>query len=180
MKNLATDFKNIPVFIYGYQDKFKALPGDDSAAVTHVTASANGNGNGLIDGLWLPAAVGDETALFWEDIRRANLAAGELVPAVGAGNTFQPKNAVGGYIGVTSAANSPILTLKGSYIICSDSIPGKFAKQLDTTLDDGVSNTGSVQIITQGTTAAGGTAKTPVEMNAAGADDTPYLVCMGF
>ena len=30
VKNLATDFKNIPVFIYGYQDKFKALPGDDA------------------------------------------------------------------------------------------------------------------------------------------------------
>ena len=32
VKNLATDFKNIPVFIYGYQDKFRALPGDDAQA----------------------------------------------------------------------------------------------------------------------------------------------------
>ena len=29
VKNLAMDFKNIPVLVYGYQDKFKALPGDD-------------------------------------------------------------------------------------------------------------------------------------------------------
>ena len=29
VKNLGTDFRNIPLFIYGYQDKFKALPGDD-------------------------------------------------------------------------------------------------------------------------------------------------------
>lgn len=31
VKNLANDFRNIPVFIYGYKDKFKALPGDDAA-----------------------------------------------------------------------------------------------------------------------------------------------------
>ena len=32
VKNLANDFKNIPVFIYGYQDKYKALPGDQTQA----------------------------------------------------------------------------------------------------------------------------------------------------
>src|SRR5512146_250478 len=63
VKNLATDFKNIPVYIYGYQDKFRALPGDDACAYTatvsgvtctgHMTAPTanavpNGNGNGVI------------------------------------------------------------------------------------------------------------------------------------
>src|SRR5512143_2075832 len=53
VKNLATDFRNIPVFIYGYQDKFKALPGDDVAAQAHVGAAAtNGNGDGIITGNW--------------------------------------------------------------------------------------------------------------------------------
>src|SRR3990167_3356606 len=52
VKNLASDFKNIPVYIYGYQDKYKALPGDDIAAVTHVTAATNGDGNGIINGMW--------------------------------------------------------------------------------------------------------------------------------
>ena len=41
VKNLATDFRNIPLFIYGYQDKFRALPGDDSAAVAHVGGHAS-------------------------------------------------------------------------------------------------------------------------------------------
>ena len=36
VKNLATDFKNIPVYIYGYQDKFRALPGDDAQAAEIV------------------------------------------------------------------------------------------------------------------------------------------------
>jgi prepilin-type N-terminal cleavage/methylation domain-containing protein len=179
VKNLATDFKNIPVFIYGYQDKFKALPGDDIAAVAHVGATATapaGPPNGIIDGLWKPAAASDESALFWQHVRLAGLAPGETTVNIAVGNTYIPKNAVGGDIGITSAANSPIATLRGSYIVCSDAIAGKFAKQLDTTLDDGVVNTGSLQIITAGATAVGGTATSPGAVT----DDTTYLVCMGF
>src|SRR5512143_2223080 len=57
VKNLSTDFRNIPVFIYGYQDKFKVLPGDDPNADTHVkgdkaTTPAASLGNGVIDGAW--------------------------------------------------------------------------------------------------------------------------------
>ena len=35
VKNMARDFQNIQVYVYGYQDKYKALPGDDAAAATH-------------------------------------------------------------------------------------------------------------------------------------------------
>ena len=35
VKNLASDFRNIPVYIYGYQDKFKALPGEDAKPAAH-------------------------------------------------------------------------------------------------------------------------------------------------
>ncbi|MGE5319259.1 MAG: type II secretion system protein, partial [Hyphomicrobiaceae bacterium] len=57
VKNLAADFRNIPVFIYGYQNKFKALPGDDPNAAAHVggtitPAIQNGNGDGVINGAW--------------------------------------------------------------------------------------------------------------------------------
>ena len=174
VKNLAGDFKNIPVFIYGYQDKFKALPGDDRNALTNVSGTAaTGTANGLIDGLWLPAAVGDESALLWQHVRLAKLAPGETTVAVGAVNTFQPKNAVGGFVGVTGAANTPISGLLGSYIVCSDSIAGKFAKQLDITLDDGVTNTGSLRVTRAGVTAATAATTPPL------VDDTPYLVCMG-
>ena len=41
VKNLATDFRSVPVFIYAYQDKFRSLPGDDSAASTHLTGATN-------------------------------------------------------------------------------------------------------------------------------------------
>lgn len=171
VKNLASDFKNVPVFIYGYQDKFKALPGDDSAAIAHVTATANGDGNGLIGGGW-PAA--GESLNFWQHVRLAGLAAG---PTDTAAADYLQKNAVGGNIGVTSAADSPINNLRGTYIVCSASIAGKFAKQLDVTLDDSNTATGSLQVVANTATTA---AKANAEATAAIVDDTPYLVCMGF
>src|SRR5512135_749970 len=61
VKNLATDFKNIPLFIYGYQDKYKALPGDDANVATHLgtgatacspTSTTCNPGDGIIEGGW--------------------------------------------------------------------------------------------------------------------------------
>lgn len=176
VKNLAGDFKNIPVYIYGYQDKFKALPGDDGAAITHVAATTNGGSSGIINGKWNDAA--GEAFNFWQHVRLAGFAAGATDTAAA---DYIPLNAVGGKIGVTnsSATDSPITLpapgLRGSYVVCSDGIAGKFAKQLDVTLDDGNTATGSLQVTAQGT-ASGGTAIATTAI----VDDTTYLVCMGF
>jgi len=178
VKNLATDFKNIPVFIYGYQDKFKALPGDDIAAVAHVTAATNGDGNGIINGMWDSVTATDESVIFWEHVRRAGLAPGETTVNL---TTYLPTNAVGGRIGITNATatNLPITGLSGSYIICSRSILGKFALQLDVTLDDGTTTTGSVRVMAD-QTAPGTVPAAAVASTVANFADTPYTVCMGF
>jgi prepilin-type N-terminal cleavage/methylation domain-containing protein len=197
VKNLATDFKNVPIYIYGYQDKYKALPGDDAQVLVHLptatpatTPASSGGvactttcaGNGIIDGAWNSVTTTDESYLFWQHIRLAGFGPGSTVTTVPA--AYRPTNAVGGYIGVTNslAGNNPIPFvsaaapgLVGTYIVCSDNIPYKFAKQLDVSLDDGNTATGSVQV-TQAGTAAGGTA---IATNAV-SDDTPVLVCMGY
>jgi prepilin-type N-terminal cleavage/methylation domain-containing protein len=70
VKNMARDFQNVQVYIYGYQDKFKALPGDDAAVATHVTggtaATVGTLGNGVIQGVWDVPANGDESCVFWQ------------------------------------------------------------------------------------------------------------------
>jgi prepilin-type N-terminal cleavage/methylation domain-containing protein len=169
VKNLATDFRNIPVFIYGYQDKFKALPGDDSAAVAHVgTATVTpgaGNGDGVIEGDWDSTTNTDESYLFWQHVRLAGLAPG---PTALAATDYQPRNAIGGVIGVQGAA--PFTGMTGTYFICSDSIQGRYAKQLDTQLDDGNTATGSLMV--------GTTLPTAIATGSI-VDSTPYTVCMG-
>lgn len=184
VKNLAQDFRAIPVYVYGYQDKFKALPGDDKAANTHVTGAAvitPGNGNGVIEGKYIPANIASETLNFWQHVRLAVLAPGPTaLPADNAAaiKTFMPANAEGGVIGITNgtATDNPVTGLRGTYVICSTGILGKFVKQLDTTLDDGVTNTGSMMVIANEAVTAGGEA--PIATNLID-DATTYTVCMG-
>jgi prepilin-type N-terminal cleavage/methylation domain-containing protein len=182
VKNLANDFKNVPVYIYGYQDKYKALPGDDRYANTHVssgvvaTTPAGDLGNGIIDGAWDTQTQTDESYLFWQHVRLAGFATGSTVPGSA---DYIPTNAVGGIIGVTNATtNEPITGLKGTYIVCSSAIPGKFAKQLDITLDDGNTATGSM-MVTATVTPPTSTPGAPIATTAI-VDDTPYTVCMGY
>ena len=176
VKNLANDFRVIPTYIYAYQDKFRALPGDDAAVTTHVGASATPGtggtlGNGLIDGAWNSPETGTvESNVFWQHIRLANLAAGPTTPGAG----FAPVNAVGGRIGVASA-NSPYITgMTGTYQVCSTGIQGSFVKQLDIQMDDGNTATGSMRAVKASSSGGAPEATTDI------VDGDTYTVCMTF
>ena len=181
VKNMANDFRSIPVYIYGYQDKFKAFPGDDKAATTHVGATTNGNGNGALEGSWFNnLASTSESYQFWQHVRLANLAPG----ATNATNPdWRPTNADGNPIGIMAGTNSITATamldgagaaIKGSYIICSQGILGKYVTQLDTNIDDGNSATGSMLAAKTNTPAAALAADTGTIDPAAS-----YVVCYG-
>jgi len=177
VKNLANDFRVIPTYIYAYQDKYRSLPGDDAAAVEHVGAplTHKGNGNGTIEGAWDAAETDTtkESVLFWEHVRRANLAAGAVDPAAG----FGPVNSFGGRMGVTSATTGvggqALGGLSGTYMVCSGAIPGKFAKQLDIQMDDGNTAAGSMRTIDPGDS-------TKSVLTTAISEGTNYTVCMTF
>lgn len=193
VKNLATDFKNIPVYIYGYQDKFRSLPGDDGSAASHVSGATNATAatgivlnNGIIEGKWDSVTTTDETQKFWQHVRMAGLSAGPTANAT----DLLPTNSVNGVIGITNAGNDnpdPAAAgtkINGSYVICSASILGKYAKQLDIQMDDGAPTTGSMRAFvvtgtTRPTTLA--TPTTTTGLDAAGSllDSSSYTVCMG-
>ncbi len=184
VKNFINDFKTVPLFIYGYQDKFKALPGDDAnvtphlgsaattANVTLLAVTSTTRGNGRIEGNYNSSTGTDETVAFWQQVRLANLASGGTAFTTPAND--MPTNADGGRLGIQSTA--PIKTMSGSYFICSDGIQGKLAKQIDITMDDGNTEVGSVRV------AAGpyaGTELTAVATTAI-VDGNTYIVCSAF
>jgi prepilin-type N-terminal cleavage/methylation domain-containing protein len=183
VKNLANDFRVIPTYIYAYQDKFKALPGDDCLAGTHVGLPATDSGppcvaprgNGVIDGTWNSATQTDESYLFWQHVRLANVAAG---PTILTDVSYIPTNAVGGKLGISSAttATTQILTMKGTYQICSSGILGRFAKQLDIQMDDGNTAGGSMQAILEPVGGVGTAAVATASID----DAAAYTVCMTF
>ncbi|MBF4986777.1 type II secretion system protein [Methylophilus sp. 14] len=176
VKSLASDFRNIPTYFYGYQDRFRVLPGDDHAAATHVAgtnASTNGQTqNGLIQGGWNSTTDTDESFLLWQHLRLAGLATGTTDITNPA--QYVPRNSEGGQLGVTSVAALAAVTagtFNTAHAMCSDAILGRYALQLDTMLDDGAGNTGVMRILVNGTPGSG---------EAAPAAASPYLVCMSF
>lgn len=173
IRNVANDFNGTSAAYYAYQDRYRAMPGDDPNAATRWTAASGtvGNGDAKVSGEYNSAADTDESRLFWLDLRLAGLTAG---PTSGAGAKNQPQNAAGGMTGVTSLG---MFGLNG-LVVCSDNLPGKIANAIDSQFDDGVPNTGSVRA---GVVPAGG-ATTPHTLGAAQpayVDDgsTMYIVC---
>lgn len=175
VKNMVTELKNIQTYVNTYQDKFKALPGDDKSAITHVAATTNGDGNGSIDGAWNATTV-VESYSFWQHVRLAGLATGSTDAAT-TNTSYLPTNNEGGPIGVQSNPQKTITGLTGTYVVCSGGISGKLAKQLDAQMDDGDTAKGSVMVAASvdGVTATAAVASTVTDF-----DSTKYVVCAAF
>ena len=180
VKNAIGEYRNLSTYIYAYQDRFRALPGDDPGVANRLSgatrASTGGTvGNGRIDGAWNSTTGSDESVLFWQHIRLANLASGDGRDPMANGVTlldWLPRNAAGGRIGVTG--NSPVTGWSGSFFICQDNLAGNFARQIDIAMDDGLPASGSVRLLPGG--APNGTAINPADL----VDSGIYTVCAAF
>ena len=146
VKNLVNDLKSVSVAYYAYQDRYKAIPGDDAAAADHFTGGVNGGGDGAITGLYstkAAPALAAESNNFWQHTRMSGFMTGVATNLV----ADPPTNALGGLLGVQSqvtATGGSTYGMTGP-VVCSGSIPWKIAHAADTLLDDGSSDTGTVR-----------------------------------
>ena len=127
-----------------------------------------------INGAWNSVVGSDESFLFWQHVRLAGLATGTTNTAVA---DYIPRNAEGGVIGVTSdpVLTAPATPYPASFYVCSQGIQGRFARQIDTTLDDGNTQTGTIRVITDNA------ANMADAINVMAANDAVlYTVCMSF
>lgn len=146
VKNSITDFSGVSAAYFGYQDRYRAIPGDDVAATRWSGATA-GDGNRILVGLYVPALVTDETALWWDHMRRSGFVTGSGVT--------NPINSFNGLMGVQTGDGTatPVAVLGGftNLLMCSANLPDKVAIALDVQMDDGNPGTGAVR----GTMASG-------------------------
>lgn len=148
IKNVIADMSGVTAAMYGYQDRYKALPGDDKLATRWAGATA-GNGDGVVLGGWTEAAK--ESTYFWDHLRRSGFISGS-----GSDNPF---NAVSGRIGVqtgdgtNTSPNPGILsdadpttpTKYTALVLCSANLPDKIAISVDSQMDDGDGKKGNVR-----------------------------------
>ena len=150
IKNVVNDFNGITAAVNSYQDRYRALPGDDLGAATRWASSnaVSGNGNGQFSGLYnntlaaTPTAA-QESNLFWWHLRLAGFVAGPTAAGAAAGQ--QPNNAVNGILGVETGVNAASGLGFTSNIVCSSNMPDKIATAVDTQMDDGTPNSGQVR-----------------------------------
>lgn len=160
VKNSITDFSGVSAAYFGYQDRYRAIPGDDLGA-TRWTGTFPGNGDRTLAGSYIAAdvltadlaATTPEPILWWDHLRRSGF-------VTGANGGIKPSNAFNGILGVqqgdggTTAAGvttiGPILPATAgvgftNVLLCSTNLPDKVAIALDVQMDDGVATTGAVR-----------------------------------
>src|SRR5439155_9664001 len=101
IKNVIADFSGVSAAYHGYQDRYRAIPGDDPNVDTRWASMTNpvpvkGDGNGIVSGTYNKSEATCTTAVdacsWWDHLRK-----GVLVSGIGA---QQPFNALAGLIGV--------------------------------------------------------------------------------
>jgi prepilin-type N-terminal cleavage/methylation domain-containing protein len=140
IKNVISDFSGISAAYHGYQDRYRAIPGDDAGASTRWTLGiTTPNGDGVVQGKYNSATANQESRMFWQHLRSAGFVSG-----AGQG---QPLNAASGQLGVQTgdAAGGAALGGFSGLMLCSANLPDKIAVSVDAQMDDGVPDKGSVR-----------------------------------
>ena len=152
IKNVINDFNGITAAVSSYQDRYRALPGDDlnagGAAGRWGAGVTNGDGNGIFNMATTatackyndaPAVGGtDECNLFWWHLRLAGFVAGTTAAQLS--SEQQPNNAANGITGVQTGG----FGFTGN-IVCSSNLPDKIAIAVDTQMDDATANSGQIR-----------------------------------
>jgi prepilin-type N-terminal cleavage/methylation domain-containing protein len=145
IKNVIADFSGISAAYHGYQDRYRAIPGDDAGA-TRWTGITAGNGNGQVWGYYNSQTNNAESRLWWNHLRQAGFVSGT--------GQAQPFNAVTGMLGVQTGnggdgtATATIAAALGGFVsllVCSANLPDKIAIATDTQMDDSDARTGTVR-----------------------------------
>lgn len=126
IKRIAWDAAAFGHAIDTYRELYQALPGDDPYASQRWPGAGNGNGDGVLHGMWIPQKPQEETRLLWSHLRYAR-----LLPGLGSDTTL-PLHPLGGRGGVGEG----VLKLPG-LVFCLEDLPARFAVGLDSQFDDG-------------------------------------------
>ena len=167
VRNAVNDMNGVTAAFNAYIDRYRRMPGDDGPIATltarggpwvNVTLAGNSDSALTITAAQTFTGAG-ENANFWQHLRAAGLVSGNTALTAAAA---LPQNAFNGLTGVTAAG---VTGMTGN-VICMSQVPGKAAAAIDTQMDDGLPNTGSIMATTGvagANTAPGAAAATYVE-----------------
>jgi prepilin-type N-terminal cleavage/methylation domain-containing protein len=185
-KGVVSEMKAYQAAYSAYLDRYRTMPGDDTAAVMTTRGWAGGtggNGDGVL--AWPVATTfpnaGAERNAFWRAMRGSGLMGGDPNSVVGVANL--PKNSAGGLL---SVANGGVYGVSGQFV-CASGLSTKLAMAVDILIDGPLpanqigNNVGSLLGATGAAPlapAAVTPAATAYVTDGAAAINTPWTVCM--
>ncbi|MDR0528144.1 MAG: prepilin-type N-terminal cleavage/methylation domain-containing protein [Zoogloeaceae bacterium] len=146
IRNVINDLNGISAAVYAYQDRYRALPGDERSAMVagRWQDLSGGDGDGLVCGAYnggsesgLSCGSAQESLLLWQHLRQAGLLTGAVDSGI-------PQHAAGGLLGIQAGA----FGLSG-HVLCASNLPAKIAAAIDAQLDDGLPHRGSIRAAEQ-------------------------------
>ena len=143
VKNIVKDMLGVTTAYYVYLDRYKAIPGDDRLAASHVPGGIAGDGDGFISGAYTDAndPISSESNAYWQHTRLAGLMTGTVT----ASQADPPHNPVRGKLGVQSGTVAALVYGMSGNVVCTGSLPWRIAQAVDVMIDDGDSASGSVR-----------------------------------
>ena len=152
-KNAITDMNGVSAAYNSYIDRFRRIPGDDGPLATLTARNGNwttvtrfGDNNGVLLSAQANVFAGtNESDALWQHLKAAGFITGNQADI---GVNALPRNAFNGLIGIGAG-----VTGMTGISVCLSQVPGKLARQIDTQLDNGLSNSGSIRA-TQGVAGA--------------------------
>jgi prepilin-type N-terminal cleavage/methylation domain-containing protein len=154
VRNLISQQDGIKAAFFGFQDRYRALPGDYAAASTNIKCSAtcpDGNGNGRIE---VNAGGANEPLLVWTHLSAAGFINGSYVATSGsstADDSNSPKNPYSVYLQVIYdfTYGDPTVPPGSKHNLKTGSqVPVEIIAEVDRKIDDGRPYTGSFQFST--------------------------------
>ena len=151
VRNLISQQDGIKAAFYGFQDRYRALPGDYAAATTNIQglgANQNGNNNGRVEVTATPVggSVVQEHILAWAHLSRSGFINGNYIFATTESDTTTPKNPYGRPVRLAydSTYGDPAATNPARHNLKSgNQIPVEITAEVDRKIDDGKPMTGS-------------------------------------
>ena len=181
VRNLITQIDGVKSAYYGFQDRYRALPGDFTQADTQIPgetqgANVDGNGNGEIEASATgPNGAVNESILVWDHLSHAGFINGTYTYAGtstinSSTNPMNPWNApvqlIYDNVYADSANPTGVSGVACTTLSCrhnfktGNQIPVEILAEVDRKIDDGNPLTGSVRFSAYANTAGGATAPT--------------------
>jgi prepilin-type N-terminal cleavage/methylation domain-containing protein len=154
VRNLISQQDGIKAAFFGFQDRFRALPGDYATASTNInTVSLNGNGNGRIENNATAPAFAHEELLAWNHLTAAGFLNGSFTAASGDTNATDqnnPKNPYSVYIQIIYDQNWGVTgnTIQKHNLKTGSQVPVEIIAEVDRKIDDGLPYAGGFQYST--------------------------------